>query len=63
MRKSIGIYQPKEYEIDYDKVKTVEDVVGILKALNISIWDNAGGLSLEAQEIKHLLLLKLEVDR
>jgi hypothetical protein len=30
-----GIIVPKAYEIDFDKVKTLEDVIGILKTLNI----------------------------
>lgn len=30
----------KRYEIDYSKVKTVEDVINILKGLDIMVYDN-----------------------
>lgn len=33
-------HQPKEFEIDFSKIKTIEDVNGILKALDIKVYDN-----------------------
>ena len=36
----INFYQPKEYEIDFSKVKTVEDIVEILKSLDVKVYDN-----------------------
>ena len=38
--KNIVLKQPKEYEIDFTKVKTIEDVTVILKAMNIKVYDN-----------------------
>lgn len=52
----------KEYKIDYDKVNTIEDIVKILQALDISIWEGAGGFPDHILPIKHLLLLEVEVD-
>ena len=30
----------KEYEIDFSKVKTIDDVIAILKGLDIKVYDN-----------------------
>ena len=42
MNENNGIYlkQAKEYEIDYSKIKTVEDVVNIIKGFKIRVYDN-----------------------
>ena len=43
MEHRITLNSPKEYEIDFKKVKTVEDVLVILKAMNIKVYENYEG--------------------
>lgn len=49
--KTIKIQVIEGYTIDYDKVKTLEDVITILKGLDFIIYENYPHF----EELKHLL--------
>lgn len=36
----MSIKFPKQYEIDFDKVRTLEDIKTVLMALNIKMYDD-----------------------
>ena len=36
----IAFISAKEYELDFSKVKTIDDVIAILKGLEIKVYDN-----------------------
>jgi len=38
--KKIEFKALKAYEIDYDKVKDVDDVISLLKLMNIKVYEN-----------------------
>jgi hypothetical protein len=39
INQSIEFKSPTEYVIDFDRVKTIDDVVAVLKGLNIKYYD------------------------
>ena len=39
------------YEFDFDKIKTVEDVIEVLKGLQISFSENFAGI----EQVRHLI--------
>lgn len=42
---------PKKYEIDFDKINTIEDIKQVLKAMDIAVFDHSS----EFDSLKHLL--------
>ena len=49
----IGIYVPKEYVVDFEKVKTLDDVISILSKLKISVFgeENIKGIEHLVKEL------------
>ena len=52
--KNIGLpAMPKEFKIDFDKVKSKKDIIEILKAMDVSFWVKS--FDERFLPIKHLL--------
>jgi len=39
---NIKFLSVKEYEIDFEKVRTINDIIEIMKGMNIKVYDNYG---------------------
>ena len=49
--KELNIKATKMYEFDFDKIKTVEQVIELLKGLQISFSENFAGI----EKVRHLI--------
>ena len=49
--KELNIKATKMYEFDFNKIKTVEDVIEVLKGLHISFSENFAGI----EQVRHLI--------
>ena len=49
--KELELKSVKVYEFDFDKIKTVDDVIDVLKGLKISFSENYVGI----EEVRHLI--------
>jgi hypothetical protein len=49
--KELNIKATKMYEFDFDKIKTVEQVIELLKGLQISFSENFAGI----KQVRHLI--------
>ena len=49
--KELELKSVKVYEFDFDKIKTVADVIDVLKGLKISFSENYVGI----EEVRHLI--------
>jgi hypothetical protein len=49
--KELNIKATKMYEFDFDKIKTVENVIDVLKGLQISFSENFVGI----EQVRHLI--------
>jgi len=49
--KELSLKATKIYEFDFDKIKTVEDVIELLKGLQISFSENYKGI----ENIRHII--------
>ena len=49
--KELNIKATKMYEFDFDKIKTVEQVIELLKGLQISFSENFAGI----EQVRHLI--------
>lgn len=47
----LKLFEQVEFEINWDKIKTVEDVIVILKALKITINYNKGEIPVQFEEM------------
>ena len=49
--KEINLKVTKMYEFDFEKIKTVENVIEVLKGLQISFSENFAGI----EQVRHLI--------
>lgn len=49
--KELNIKATKMYEFDFDKIKTVENIIDVLKGLQISFSENFAGI----EQVRHLI--------
>ena len=52
----LSLKATKIYEFDYDKIKTVEDVIELLKGLQLSFSENYNGI----EKIRHIIKEKTD---